>query len=247
MSSPPCAPARVLEKAPHTPPRSIRAELFAYRGVYPMRPLCYERLMSDLAPARQRDRALVDACIGGSASAWSEIVSGQHDAVRFAIIRTLHVHHCAAPDHLVEDLESALFLKLVVDDFRRLRQYQAQSTLKSWLKVLATNATLDHLRKRRKTQSTDPEHGIDLPDRAPSAHDVLERAQLLERLRGFWTTLPEADAEFVDLFFVRELPFSEIAECLNTTSAALYTRKNRVRKRLLEFAESDGWFNEETG
>lgn len=198
-------------------------------------------------PARQRDRALVDACIAGSADAWADIVALHHDAVRFAIIRTLHVHRYAAPDHLVEDLEAALFLRLVVDDFRRLRQFRAQSTLKSWLKVLAANATIDHLRKRRNTVSTDPQEGLDLHDPAPSALAHLERKELLERLRNFWGTLPQADAEFVALYFVQELPFDEIAQTLGATPAALYARKNRIRKRLLEFAETEGWFDERTG
>lgn len=192
--------------------------------------------------ARLRDRALVDACIGGAQDAWQELVTAHHDTVRFAIIRTLQMYRCNAPDHLVEDLESALFLKLVVNDFRRLKQYKAQATLKSWLKVLATNATRDHLRKRKRTEPVDGPDAKPIADTGPSPLAQLERAQLHERLRRLWERLPSGDAEFVELYYVRELGFDEIAERMQTTTAALYTRKNRVRKRLRRLAADDGWF-----
>lgn len=198
-------------------------------------------------PARERDRALVDACIAGSKDAWERIVRDHHDPVRFAIIRTLHTHGQRAPDHLVEDLEAALFLKLANRDFRRLRQFRGNATLKSWLKVLATNATVDHLRKRKKTEPIGPGEPLELTDPAPRTDVALERAELLERLRAALAELPEADAQFVELFFVQERSFDEIAEEMGTTTAALYTRKNRIRKRMLALAEREDWLGRSSG
>lgn len=202
---------------------------------------------------RTRDLALVRACASGSNEAWAELVATHRVNVRFAVIRTLRSHGCAADDALVDDLEGALFLRLAVDDFRRLRLYRGQATLKSWLKVMAANATVDHLRRRRPTVPIGPGEPFDIAPDEPSQEDVAQRRQFVARLRSLWQQLPEADAEFVEMYFVRELGFDEIAARTGTTPGALYARKNRIRHKLIALAERDGWFDgadgrrEETG
>ncbi|MFT6400067.1 MAG: DNA-directed RNA polymerase specialized sigma24 family protein, partial [Bradymonadia bacterium] len=105
---------------------------------------------------RQLDRALVDACIAGSSPAWARLVEENREHVRFAIRRTAKRYGASANDDFIEDLESALFLRLVVDDFRRLRLYRGDASLRGWLKVLAVNCTVDALRKRRPTVPVGP-------------------------------------------------------------------------------------------
>lgn len=202
-----------------------------------------------MSDSRRRDRALVDACIGGDQRAWTALVEETSDGVRYAIVRTLRVHGCASPDHLVDDLHSALYCGLMVDDARRMKQYRGDAKVSSWLRVRAARLTIDHLRRRKKTVSVGPSTpdapAIDLIDTEEPIDRRIARTQLLERLRGFWQSLPPADAEFARLFFVEELPFEDIAEQLGTSPGALYARKNRIRKKLIAMAREDGWFDDE--
>lgn len=199
---------------------------------------------------RSADIALVRACIDGSKAAWAELVERHQRDVRFAIIRTLQRHGARSPDHLLEDLEAQLFYGLVANDMRKLRQYRGQASVKGWLKVAASHATIDHLRKRRNTRSIENDGPGDAPmeliDQTADLAEQVERKHLLGELREMWDQLPEADREFVEYFFVLELDFTEIARRTGATPGALYARKNRIRKKLIEMAESRGWFDEST-
>jgi len=192
---------------------------------------------ADPAP---HDRALVDACVAGAGGAWAALVQTFGPGVRAAIRRCLERHVGYAADAVVEDLEANLFLGLVVDDFRKLRGFRGQSSVATWLKVMAVNATVDHLRRQWPTVPVGPGEPFDLPQPGPGVEEAMHREALFARLRAMWATLPEADAQFVELYFVQELPFETIAEQLGTTVPALYTRKNRIRKRLLALAEEQG-------
>lgn len=195
---------------------------------------------------RQLDRALTDACLAGSAPAWARLVEENREHVRFAIRRTARRHGACASEDFVDDLESALFLRLVVDDFRRLRLYRGDASLRGWLKVLASNATVDALRKRRPTVPLGPGETLDLPASSPLPSELVERAQLAARLRTLWQSLSESDASFVEMFFIQERSFEDIAAETGASAGSLYARKNRIRKKLIQLAEEDGWFDVKT-
>lgn len=192
---------------------------------------------------RQKDRALAAACLAGSKQAWARLVEDNRRHVRLAITRTAARYGAEIDQSAVDDLESAVFLRIAVDDFRRLRHYRGDASLSSWLRVLASNATVDLLRKRRPSIPVGPGEPHDIAADAPGPSELLERAQLAQRLRDLWESLAPADAEFVDMFFVQELSFDEIARSTGASPGALYARKNRIRKKLLERAAEDGWFD----
>lgn len=195
--------------------------------------------------ARQKDRALADACIAGSKLAWARLVEENRAHVRMAVARTAARYGADMDDDGIDDLESAVFLRLAVEEFRRLRLYRGDASLRSWLKVLAANATVDSLRKRRHNVPVGPGEELELTCGLPSPSEQLERAELSNRLRKLWDSLSPADARFVDMFFVQELSFEEIALETGSTPGALYARKNRIRKKLIELAAQDGWFRTE--
>lgn len=200
-----------------------------------------------MSAERRRDQALVIACLEGDREAWAALVKQTSSGVRYAIVATLRSHGSEAPDHLVDDIQSALYCGLMVDDARRLRQFRGEARVQTWLRVRAARLTIDHLRRRKRTVTIGSGHqeagAVDLPCTSTPHDSALARQQLLERLRSFWEALPHADARFAQLYFVEERTFDEIAALLGTSPGALYARKNRIRKKLLVMAEEDGWFD----
>lgn len=194
---------------------------------------------------RNHDRALADACLAGSRQAWARLVEDNRRHVRIAIVRTAARYGADIDESAVDDLESAVFLRIAVDDFRRLRHYRGDAALSSWFRVLASNATVDALRKRRPVVPVGPGEATDIVQDGPGPNEIIERAQLVHRLRALWESLAPADAEFVELFFVQELSFDEISARTGATHGALYARKNRIRKKLIERAAEDGWFDDD--
>lgn len=194
--------------------------------------------------ARLRDLDLVHACLNGDRDAWERMVIEHTDVVRWAVLRTLQRYAGHADDALVEDLTSRLFLSLMLDDARRLRQFSGRARLKTWLRVAAVNTTRDHLRRRRPTDEiTELQDGPRaLIADTPPPDDALSHRELVDGLRAMWDQLPEDDRAFVEMFFVDELSFAEISERTGATAGALYARKNRIRHRLIALAEEAGWF-----
>jgi RNA polymerase sigma factor (sigma-70 family) len=199
------------------------------------------------------DAELVQACIDRTAGAWDLLVARHRDIVRATIARTLRSHTDYADADAIDDIEASLFLSLMNDDARRLRGFRGQASLRGWLRVLAAHRTIDVLRGQRHLVRLDAptldgdETRLDaMPDASPGAEDRLQRAQLRQRLALLCSQLNADEQQFVELFYHQELDFTAISAITGSTPAALYTRKNRIRKRLQELARKDGWFDPES-
>ncbi len=165
---------------------------------------------------RDQDRALADACIAGSKSAWVRLVEENRRHVRFAISRTAARYGADIDDDAIDDLESAVFLRLVVDEFRRLRQYRGDSTLRSWLKVLATNATVDSLRKRRPSVPVGPGEELELTcrDLVTLGIDIVVELEVVEGVvtEVVFDLHPDFKENLIPDFFSAEVWGDELGE-----------------------------------
>jgi RNA polymerase sigma-70 factor (ECF subfamily) len=198
-------------------------------------------------PARyQQDWSLVQRCLDQDRAAWAELVEKYEATLFFTIRHTLRARGAEAPDELVADLQADVLMALVKDDFRRLSRYAGRCRLGHWLKVVASNYTIDQLRQRRPTVSfEDPSRRAvaatsGLTDHAPSPEQALQARQRQSAVRALYRELPQEDQRFMDLYLRRELSFEEIARQMDTTVGAIYARKNRVRKKLTALARERG-------
>jgi RNA polymerase sigma-70 factor (ECF subfamily) len=187
---------------------------------------------------READLALVEDCLAGQQAAWETLVRRHEPTVHLAIRQALKIHTGSGEEAEVVELVAELFFRLVSNDFRRLRRYAGRSSLKTWLKVVAGNFVIDELRRSR------PDLSLDDPDwaglraqlatstAAPDAR--LERDEARALLNRLASQLPPDDRRFVELYYARELSFEAVAKAMSTTVGAIYSRKNRVRKKLAE-------------
>lgn len=206
-------------------------------------------------PALCDDASLVRRCIANEPDAWHDLVVAHRENVRWAIVRAGRAQGLAFSEHDLDDIESSLFLSLMADDARRLRQFRGQASLRGWLRVAAANLAIDRARSHRRASRRaapltrlETEEGNDLleqvPDPTVDTEAQLQRRQLQERLHVLCAQLSTEEQMFIELFFVQEIDFQTISERTGVSTAALYTRKNRIRKRLIDLARKDGWFDD---
>ncbi len=204
----------------------------------------------DLAPELERNRddwQLVQDCVNGDRAQWMELLERYESTVYFAILQTLRVRGAQHDEDTVLDMQCDLMVRLVKDDFRKLSRYSGRCKLGHWLKIVAGHHVIDELRHRRPTLSLDDsaEHARavqrTLVSPTPAPDQVLGRREQLQALRALCGELPEADRRFIELHVEHELSFEEIAVVMETTVGAVYARKNRVRKKLIEMAQARGF------
>jgi RNA polymerase sigma factor (sigma-70 family) len=192
------------------------------------------------------DLARVQRCIEGDRGAWGALLRAHEPAIRGAVLHTLRARGVWLGEDALQDMLGDLLVELVGRDFRRLRAYSGRCRLGAWLKVVATHYTIDQLRRRRPLRSLQDEDAAGraladtLVDPGPSPERALGEAQQAAALWRLMAQLPEEDQRFVELFFVQERPFEEVAAQMGATVGAVYARKNRVRRRLLRLAAQEG-------
>ena len=72
--------------------------------------------------------------------------------------------------------------------------------------------------------------------RGPDAHDLLEAQEQRRAVAELFSTLSAEDRAFVEFYYARGLSYEEVAELMGTTLGAVYSRRNRIRKKLTEAA-----------
>ena len=124
---------------------------------------------------------------------------------------------------VAEDIVHDLFLQL----WRTPEKFDnARGQLAPWLAVMARNRSIDWL--RRQKVNVDPVDVV-LTSGCDTADEV-ERAQIVEKVRGILKEMPEAQRDVLELAFFGCMTHADIA---TKTGAPLGTIKSRIRAGLM--------------
>lgn len=187
-----------------------------------------------------KDLRLLSECISGSKDAWDIFVELYSKLIYFAINKTLKLHSHSLHQDDVDDLFNTVFVSLLDNNFKKLRQFEGRDgcTLSSWVRLITINHTIDFLRGQKQHISIDDDSddrqplGDRLPDRNISFEEQLDQADTARALKEAIEELPESDRLFMELFYEKELPPEEIAGIMNVSVNTVYSKKNRVREKL---------------
>ncbi len=198
--------------------------------------------MSKTGPAKtpsassEQDRALVEQALSGRESAYSEIVGKYQNA----LVR--HVRRMVRTTDDVEDLVQECFIKA----FSALASYSSEYAFSTWLYKIATNHTIDYLRKKKlptmsidkPISAKDGEVEFELPDVTyrPDKHIVEDerRAVLKEAI----DSLPPKYHKVIVMRHQQEKSYEEIAAELDlplgTVKAHIFRARALLYKGLRE-------------
>ena len=187
------------------------------------------------AAEAEEERGLVDRARAGETGAFEALVRRYQGWVFTLALRMVGDRAEA------EDLAQDVFLKA----YRGLRGFKGASRFSTWLYAIASHHCLNHLKARGRRGGL-PRRGRDnpatgddlpalvdrLPDGAPQADALLERADLARIIQAEMAHLTEEHRMVLILRDIQGLSYEEIARTLGVELGTVRSRLHRARMEM---------------
>lgn len=185
------------------------------------------------------DDKLVKKAIGGNENAYAKLVEKYERSLYFHILKMIKDRE------QVEDLVQETFVKA----FDNLNSYSTNYAFSTWLYRIATNHTIDYLRKKKlKTlsidqpkQTKDGEMEMQLPDENASTDRDIIRKQRQKIVQNAIDNLPKKYREVIKMRHMEEKSYKEIAKLrdlpLGTVKAHIFRARELLYKALKDKKE----------
>lgn len=183
---------------------------------------------------RQEDFALVERAKLNDQAAFRSLLEKYQRPLYFHINKIVH------DKDILEDLIQEIFLKA----FDNIHTFDASYAFSTWLYRIATNHSIDYLRKRKlKTlsldepyQTKDGEMKMELADDDTEADDVILHQQRVSIIMEAIASLPGKYEKIIRLRHMEEKSYQEIAEImelpLGTVKAHIFRARELLNKYL---------------
>lgn len=185
-----------------------------------------------------QDFRLIDSAVGGQdQQAYADLMQRYKKPVYHMILKMVRNVDDA------EDLTIEAFAKA----FKNLHKFKKDFTFSTWLFRIATNNTIDFIRKKRlDTMSLDTsfkdDNGdsvtIDVADRNLNPQEEAIKSQKIELVRMFVTKLPAKYQRLVKLRYFDELSYDEIAKELEAPLGTVKAQLHRARELMYDLVKS---------
>ena len=156
------------------------------------------------------DRTLLNRCLAGTDSAWEDFLDRYLPLLIHVVNSTARLRFEKLPDQWRDDLVAEVLLVLIDNDFEVLRQFQGQSSLGTYLVVVARRVAARKIAKMRrlnfKSAQASPE-----PSASEDIAVILEHADQIQELLG---KLPERAAQAIRMLNLEHRRYAEISASL---------------------------------
>jgi len=187
-----------------------------------------------------QDQELVKQALDGNQKSFEKLLLKYRDPLSH------HIFKMVREEKMVEDLVQESFIKA----FNSLKSYSSSFAFSTWLYKIATNHTIDYLRKRKlPTQSInqpisakDGEFEVELPDSTyrPDKHIIEDEKK--ELIQKAISELPEKYQKVIVMRHQQEKSYEEIARELDiplgTVKAHIFRAREILYRNLREKRES---------
>jgi len=177
----------------------------------------------------QIDRTLLQRCLNHEPGAWNDFVDRYLGMFYHVIHYTSHLRSVTLAPEDVEDVAAEILLQIVANDYAILRQFRGNSSLATYLTVIARRICVHELTRRASTREAPKTNGrADVParSRADSSLENMEEVQKLLR------KLPAREREVVRLFYLEGRSYEEISTELHIPVNTIGPVLARARKKL---------------
>jgi RNA polymerase sigma-70 factor (ECF subfamily) len=184
------------------------------------------------------DRDLLKRCLAHQPGAWNDFVDRFLGLVYHVIHHTAHLRSMPLRPEDVEDLAAEVLLQIVSGDYAILRQFRGNSSLATYLTVIARRICVHELARRaaaREVQPTAHHANLDeVEDEVPRTPGL----ESLEEVERLLSKLPSREREVVRLHYIEGRSYEEISAELNIPVNSIGPILSRARKKLRKGGQS---------
>lgn len=179
------------------------------------------------------DRTLLARCLTGDAVAWKDFVD------RFIGLFTHVIHHTAQLRSVeltqadIDDLSSDIFLAIVANRQAVLRNFRGNSSLATYLTVVARRVVVREMTRRRMAEALGhvglQNESLSSTGSSGSAAQAVDDREELERLLQ---ELPETECQVMRLYHLEGHSYREISSELGIPENTIGSVLSRAREKL---------------
>jgi RNA polymerase sigma-70 factor (ECF subfamily) len=188
-------------------------------------------------PLIASDRDLIKRCLNHEAGSWNDFVDRFLGLIYHVVNHASHLRSVPLRPEDGEDLAAEVLLQIVANDYAVLRQFRKESSLATYLTVVARRIVVQELAKRQVAREVlhpvndgkpfpEPEE-FEEPTRGVGLETLEEVAKLLRKL-------PARERHVVRLFYLEGRSYEEISTKLNVPVNTIGPILSRARKKLRE-------------
>ena len=183
-------------------------------------------------PLTDEDRLLLQLCLDHHPRAWESFVDRFLGLVIHVINHTGNSRGLTLTPQDTEDLTSDVFLVFVNDDYAVLRRFKGQSSLSTYLTVVARRVVVREMLRRKLNAPSDTPDVEEAADQHQPVEDRLSDREEVERLMN---ELVGEEAKIVQLYHIEGKSYEEIGSTLGIPSNSVGPTLYRARAKLRRF------------
>jgi RNA polymerase sigma-70 factor (ECF subfamily) len=185
------------------------------------------------------DRTLLDRCLNREPGAWNDFVDRYLGLIYHVIHHSAYLRSTPLRPEDVEDLAAEILLQIVSNDYAVFRQFRRQSSLATYLTVIARRICVSEMARRAQAREVQPRtDGARLAEveaeEPPKAQVGLES---LEEVQKLLAKLPSKERRVVRLYYLEGRTYEEISTELHIPVNSIGPILSRARKKLRQEAK----------
>lgn len=178
------------------------------------------------------DRKLLQRCLNRKPHAWEDFVDRFLGLVVHVIRHTARSRSIRVDSVDEEDLAAEFFLAIVNDDFAVLRRFRGESSLATYLTVVARRVVVRELLKRKSTSSLTESAEQNEEAAVAAIEQPEERITNREEVERLIQELNSLEAKIVRLYHLEGKSYQEIASELGIPENSIGPTLSRARAKM---------------
>jgi len=179
------------------------------------------------------DRNLLERCLQQKTKAWENFVDRFMGLIVHVVNHTAQARSVRLSAADVDDLCAEVFLNIVKDDFAILRRFRGQSSLATYLTVVARRIAVKQITHRKTTArlsgSETQQAAEDHPD--PRSHPE-QRLGNLEEVHRLLEGLQATEAQVVRMYHLQGKSYREISLAIGISENSIGPILSRARNKM---------------